>query len=451
MHNYRRKKRSQEHAAADRHQTGASGHAPLDHPLVPAAQAEVISTPEALAAFVAHLADHPVVAYDTEFIGEESFYPKLCLVQIATTDRVALIDPVAQQGESLSVGSLFRALAERGRTVLVHAGETDLGILRRGADAEPDAVVDTQIAAAMCWMPWPSSLGTVLESLTGYRLGKAHTFTNWDARPLTPAQLRYAADDVRYLRLMWHLLSERLNQLGRFEWALAESREQLRASDFAPESQLRRILRTEPLRAGQAAIARQLVTLRYELARSNDLPARTVMPDAAVVELCKRRPADRAQLGNIAGIPRRIVAAHGDQILEAIRAVREQGGQGGQGGHGGHAAQQSTPLDDPRVRAECDALWTACQVRAHSTGMAPNLVVTRNAFTRWFGTMVEARKAGQALSTSGGTEPLFAPDDWRMHALGHWVDAFLRGEERLELVWSAQGTVAPGFERPKDA
>ncbi|MBL9140575.1 MAG: HRDC domain-containing protein, partial [Phycisphaerae bacterium] len=352
--NHRRKKRSMEHAAAEHHTAGGTGRAPIAHPLVPAAAATVIADSRALRDLLAHLESHPVVAFDTEFIGEESFYPKVCLVQVATPAMVALVDPVPLRSDESLLTDLFRTLTARGRTVLVHAGDSDLGILRRGADAEPETVIDTQVAAALCWMPWPSSLGTVLETLTGYRLGKAHTFTNWDARPLSASQLRYAADDVRYLALMWRLLTERLTELGRLDWALAECREQMRASDFTPDAQLRRLGRTESMRPGQRMVARELVALRYELARVHDLPTRTVIPDAAVVEMSKRRPADRGALGSISGLPRRILASHADEVLAAIER--------------GRAAEPepepaSAPMDDPRVRAECDALWTACQVR----------------------------------------------------------------------------------------
>lgn len=438
MPSFRRKKRSQEHAAVDH--GGSTARAPLDHPLVPAGAAQIITTPEQLIRFIQQMEEHPVVAFDTEFIGEESFYPKLCLVQVATPTGVALIDPVPFAETPQAMADLFRAVAAPGRTVLLHAGEADLGILRRGAGVDPHVVIDTQIAAALCWLPWPSSLGTVLESLTGYKLGKAHTFTNWDARPLTPAQMRYATDDVRYLRLMWQMLSERLEELGRREWALQESAEQLRAADFSPEGQMRRLLRTEPLRAGQRAVARELIAARYEIARTVDMPTRAVLPDAALVEIAKRKPTDRAALGTLSGIPRRVLQQHGDALLAAVERGR----------HAAPEADAGTPaLEDPRLRAECDALWTVVQVRAHATGLAPNLVVTRNAFVRWFGNMAQARREGKPVGVSEGSEPLFAPQDWRMQALGHWLDGFLRGRERLELLWSEHGSVAPGFVRPK--
>ena len=437
--NYRRKKRSQEHAAADRHHSGNSGKAPLDHPLVRTGKAEVVTTPEALDALVADIRQHDWVGYDTEFIGEESFYPKLCLVQVATPTAIALVDPVpfAQAGKDL--GPLFRAIAEPGRTVLVHSGDTDIDILRRGAEREPGAVFDTQVAAALAWMPWPSSLGTVLETITGFRLGKAHTFTNWDARPLTPAQLGYAADDVRYLHLIWDELSSRLRELGRHDWAIRESADQLRSTAFDPEGQLKRLHRSEPLRPGQMAVAKALVLLRYELARSHDLPARVVLPDAAVIELAKRKPVDRGAVQAISGIPRRIGTAHAGDIVDAIAAAKQTVPEG----------EPAHPLaDDLRVRAESDQLWSALQARCAATGLAANLVATRAVFSRWYLTVVDARRAGHAVGTADGDAPLFSRDDWRHAAVGGWIDGFLRGNERLELEWSPRGMVAPGYARP---
>jgi len=437
--NYRRKKRSQEHDAADRNDSGGSGRAPLDHPMVSSASAELVTTPEALAALVADVHSHPVVAYDTEFIGEESFYPKLCLVQVATPTKLALVDPVPFEQAGTDLGDLFRAIAAPGRTILIHSGDTDIDILRRGAGIEPDGLFDTQVAAALAWMAWPSSLGTVVESLTGYRLGKAHTFTNWDARPLTPAQLGYAADDVRYLHLVWHLLSERLRELGRFDWAMHESREQLRSTAFDPEGQLRRLTRSEPLRPGQLIVARALVTLRYELARRHDLPARVVLPDAAVIELSKRKPTDRSVIGNVSGIPRRIAGEHASDIIDAIASVKGAVPE----------SEPSNPLaDDMRVRAESDQLWNALQARCASVGLASNLVATRGVFSRWYLSVAEARRRGETLGTADGEHALFAATDWRHAAIGQWFDGFVRGEERLELVWSPSGTVAPGLTRP---
>lgn len=440
--NYRRKKRSQEHEAADKHASAPKGRVLLDHPLVLAQTAELVTTPAELADLVAHIAGEHFVAYDTEFIGEESFYPKLCLVQVATSQRIALVDPVPLRAAGEDLGALFRAIAAPGRTVIVHSGDTDMDILRRAAGGDPPEVVDTQVAAALAWMPWPSSLGTVLENLAGVRLGKAHTFTNWDARPLTPAQLGYAADDVRYLRLIWDALHSQLSSIGRLEWALRESAEQLRGAAFDPEGQLRRLQRSEPMRAGQILVARELVTLRHELARAHDLPTRTVMPDAAILELSKRKPTDRAQILQLGGMPRRILQESADAIAAAVARAKAVVPEGEPNG---------SLLEDPRVRAECDALWNVIQVRAGSVGLAANLLLTRAVFTRWFANYVDARRQGSALPVCGGEGALFAAGDWRGEALGRWLEGFLAGTERLELVWSSAGAIAPGMERPQPA
>jgi len=437
--NYRRKKRSQEHAAADRHHSGNSAKAPFEHPMVRPGKASVITTPEELDALIADVRESEWVGYDTEFIGEESFYPKLCLVQVATASTIALVDPVPFVQAGKDLGPLFKAIAEPGRTVLVHSGETDIDILRRGAEADPSILFDTQVAAALAWMPWPSSLGTVLESLTGYRLGKAHTFTNWDARPLTPAQLGYAADDVRYLHLIWSELSARLKALGRHDWAVRESHDQLRSTAFDPEGQLKRLHRSEPLRPGQMAVAKALVLLRYDLARRHDLPARVVLPDTAVIELAKRKPTDRGAVQAVSGIPRKIGAAHAGDIVDTIAGAKQQVPEG----------EPAHPLaDDLRVRAESDQLWSALQARCAAIGLAANLMSTRAVFSRWYLTVVDARRAGGALGSADGEAPLFALDDWRHAAIGGWIDGFLRGSERLELEWSPLGMVAPGFSRP---
>ena len=139
--NYRRKKRSQEHEAADHNHGGVSPRAPFDHPLVSKAVAEVITTPEALAVLIDDIRSHPVVAYDTEFIGEESFYPKLCLVQVATPTALALVDPLPFEAAGHDLSEFFRSIAEPGRTILVHSGDTDIDILRRGAGIEPLSLI----------------------------------------------------------------------------------------------------------------------------------------------------------------------------------------------------------------------------------------------------------------------------------------------------------------------
>lgn len=138
------------------------------------------------------------------------------------------------------------------------------------------------------------------------------------------------------------------------------------------------------MRAGQTLVARELVNLRYELARLHDLPARAVMPDAAVLELSKRKPTDRGAIMGMGGVPRRILQDHADQIGAAIARAKAIVPEGEPNG---------SMMDEPRVRAECDQLWNVLQVRAGSVGLAGNLVATRGNFTRWF--VGSSRHAGR--------------------------------------------------------
>jgi hypothetical protein len=158
-----------------------------------------------------------------------------------------------------------------------------------------------------------------------------------------------------------------------------------------------------------------------------------------VIELAKRKPTDRGAVKAVSGIPRKIGAAHAGDIVDTIAGAKQQVPEG----------EPAHPLaDDLRVRAESDQLWSALQARCAAIGLAANLVSTRAVFSRWYLTVVDARRAGGALGSADGEAPLFARDDWRHAAIGGWIDGFLRGSERLELEWSPLGMVAPGFSRP---
>jgi hypothetical protein len=197
-----------------------------------------------------------VVDHIIEFICEESFRPRICLVQVATPERVALIDPL----EGVDPRPIYEVAADPAVTTLVHAGEQDIGAVRDAIGRSIENVVDTQIAVSMIGLPWPSSLGTTLETFVGLRLGKAHTFTEWDRRPLTASQLHYAADDVRYLPMAWDAVRRQLESCGRLQWVLQESAAQLAGeSEFDPERQMRRASRGEPLRPAATTLLRELV------------------------------------------------------------------------------------------------------------------------------------------------------------------------------------------------
>jgi ribonuclease D len=192
-------------------------------------QEQIITTPEELATCCAYLATCPHFGFDTEFVGEDSYHPHLCLVQVATPDRLLLIDP-------LTAGPLdaFWKLVVDPRIVTVaHAGREEVRLCRLWGGQPPGNFFDTQLAAGLIGLTYPLGHGSLVSQLLGVQLAKGETLTEWRTRPLTRQQIRYAFDDVRYLLPLWQRIAGELAQLGRTDWASEEVARL--AANVAPE------------------------------------------------------------------------------------------------------------------------------------------------------------------------------------------------------------------------
>ena len=394
----------------------------VNHPCVPQGDPELLTTGEAIAHFLEHVRAEGAFAYDTEFIGEETFIPKICLVQLSTRSRIALIDPLAFDNGALD--AIWGAVCDPSLTTIVHAGGQDIQAAQRYAARPAMNVVDTQIAAGFLGMPWPTSLGNVVQTFANLRLNKGHTFTEWDSRPRSKYQLSYAADDVRYLPLIWKLQMERLYAAGRSMWALSESFDSLKSTDeFDPESQVRRASRGLGLRPRVMTILRELVILRYTIAKQKNLPPRTVLPDSPMMEAARRKMTSTDEMTDIRGFPRNTALEFGAEILRTMENAR------------------NLPLDHDRIwssveesaedRTRIDALWSIITMRSISMGIATALILTRGQLARWY----VGRKDSNA--------PLFPANSWRHDAIGKWLEEFLEGKEMLTLGWKDGGPVVP--------
>ncbi|NBX24797.1 MAG: hypothetical protein EBQ99_01885 [Planctomycetes bacterium] len=423
--NHRRRQRARHHESAEREHGDSRGPA-IDHPRVPKGEHELLESPEAIRAFAEHARQAGVLAFDTEFIGEESFRPRICLVQVATEQRVALLDPLT----GADPRPIYEVVADSSVLTLVHAGEQDIGAVRDVVGGQVSNVVDTQIAVSLLGLPWPSSLGGTLELFTGLRLGKAHTFTEWDRRPLTPSQLHYAADDVRYLPMAWAEIRAALEARSRLDWAMQESASQLSAeTEFDPERQMRRASRGEPLRPAATTLLRELVLLRRELAREMDQPQRVVIPDNALMELVRRKPERADAVREIRFLPKHVAARHGERLAACVVAARQMPPT---------RDETAKLLEDPAVRARIDAIWLALQARCLADDLAPGLLCSRSEFTEWcaMAMLRERRRAkGQEVAEA---LPLFRPGDWRTPAAGAWLEDFLAGRAGLHIAWDAE-------------
>jgi ribonuclease D len=278
----------------------------------------MVSTPEELAACCVHLAAAPCLGFDTEFVGEETYHPRLCLIQAATPEGLFLIDP-------LSVGPLdafWKLVVEPDRVVVVHAGREEVRLCRLWAGQAPGGFFDLQLAAGLVGFNYPLGHGPLVGQVLGVRLAKGETLTEWRDRPLTPEQIQYAFDDVRYLIPLWKKLSVRLEKLGRAAWAREEFGRLARAA--APELSIenerwRKLRGLGALDRRRLAVVRAIYTWREETAARLNRPARTVVRDDLIIEIARRNPTRERDLLTVRGLPKRDLEA----IVRVVTTARE--------------------------------------------------------------------------------------------------------------------------------
>lgn len=328
-----------------------------------------------LAACVALLAAEPVVAIDTEFMRERTYYARLCLVQLATEREVWVIDAIALEGR---LGPLAALLSAGSVVKVLHAGSQDVEVLLRATGTTPKPVFDTQLAATVAGFPAQVGYAQLVQEVLGVTLEKADTFTDWSVRPLSPAQIRYAEDDVRDMVRLYRVLRDRLEAEGRLAW-LAEDFEQLADPEtyrVDPREQYRRVKRASTLDRRSLAVLRELAAWRELEAQRRDLPKRWVVSDESLVEIARRKPGDREALASIRGVNERLVARSADAVLGAVRA-------------GLACPDDELPRLAKRQRVVSDAqalgdlLSAVVKVRAREHRIAPTLVASRDELERF--------------------------------------------------------------------
>ena len=262
------------------------------------------------------------LALDTEFMGEGRYRTLLCLVQLAMpeghggAERIALIDPLE---EDLDGSPLAAVLADPAVQVVVHAGRQDIALMRRRFGTEITNVFDTQIAAGFAGLGAQSSYDSLLAEILGLRVAKTASFTRWDARPLSTEQLAYAREDVVHLLELAGELERRLTALGRLEWAREECQPLALSSDERdPETIFSRLPRVAGLSASARPIARELVEWREQTAARQNRPVQSVLSDAALVEIARRRPSSRGELERIRGVDASGSGRRAEELQQAI-------------------------------------------------------------------------------------------------------------------------------------
>src|SRR5215208_2733307 len=247
----------------------------------------LIATPSGLAELVDHLRASGRFAFDTEFVSEETFEPVLCLIQVATRDRLAVVDPLAIR----DLSPFWDVVIDPAVEVVMHAASEDLRICRFKTGTVPRRVYDVQIAAGLVGFGFPLSLVNLIGQALRVTLSGGETRTDWRRRPLSPAQLRYALDDVRYLLDLADLLDAQLGEQGRREWAEAEFAEFVASiQNRVEEERWRRLPGLHQLSRRGLEIARRLAEWRFEEARRSNRPLRQLLRDDLLVAIAKRQP-----------------------------------------------------------------------------------------------------------------------------------------------------------------
>ena len=258
-----------------------------------------LSTKNELEQFCQQASAAKVIAVDTEFLRERTYFPKLCLVQVAAGDSIAAIDPILID----DLTPLAELLEDPSVTKVFHACGQDLEVLLDGMGVTCAPVFDTQLAAAFLGLRQQVSYASLVESYCGVRLPKAESLTDWSRRPLDPEQLTYAEDDVRYLPGIYDRMMAELIERDRLSWVAPEMEALCDPARVRrdPREAYQRLRRAGSLTRRQLAVAREACAWREETAARRDLPRKWVASDEDSVEVCKRTPTTLDRLRRIRG------------------------------------------------------------------------------------------------------------------------------------------------------
>jgi ribonuclease D len=278
---------------------------------------QYIDRPEQLSQFCAALQGAPWIAFDTEFIREKSYYPRLCLIQVGVPGQLACIDPLALD----DLSPLLDLLYDRAAVKVLHACSQDLEIFAHLRGAVPGPIFDTQLAAPLLGLPEQMGYGAFVKEMLGVNLDKAQARTDWSQRPLGDAQLRYAADDVRYLVEVYPRVTQRLQELGRLEWLKSEFEACERPERYIqdPATAWRRVRGIEKLRPKALAILQLLTRWREETAQQKDLPRNWVIRDEVLVDIARLAPGQLDALDRIRNLTAKAVDRYGQTLLDLVR------------------------------------------------------------------------------------------------------------------------------------
>jgi ribonuclease D len=283
--------------------------------------ATLVTTPEQLEAAVFRLQAARRFAIDTEFMRERTYSPQLCLVQVASDTDCYLVDPLA----GLDLAPLFATLGDRSKPKILHAARQDLEVFLDASGQVPGPVFDTQVAAALLGLPPQVGYADLVARQLGHSIDKGQTRTDWSRRPLSDAQLAYAADDVHHLLQLHTELAAALEAADRGGWQREDcaALEDPRLYRTDPADAWRRLKGLGRLRPAEQSVARALAGWREQRAIASDKPRGWILSDEALYALATLLPASSGDLEQVRALPPATVRKRGEELLALIHAARE--------------------------------------------------------------------------------------------------------------------------------
>jgi ribonuclease D len=381
-------------------------------------ESEYIDRPDYLGAFCKSIQNCDWLALDTEFIREKSYYPKLCLLQIGVPGRTACIDP-------LSIGDLspiLDILYDSSVVKVLHACSQDLEIFAHLSGVVPAPIFDTQLAAPLLGLPEQIGYANFVREMLGLTLDKAQARTDWAHRPLSAAQLKYAADDVRYLAEIYPAITRRLQDLGRLDWLKTEfeSYQSLERYRHLPGDAWKRIRGIEKIPTRALSILQLLAEWREQIAQDKDLPRNWVIKDDALLDIARLAPEQPEKLLKIRSLQQKSVERYGKQILGLIKEGKQR---------------QAEPLPDWKKRSKPTAQEEALADLLHAQ---LRLLADKQQINN---TVLASRK--ELIALAQGDEDIAILQGWRREMAGAELLAMRDGQrivsvEKEQVVVSAR-------------
>ncbi|HEX4159588.1 MAG TPA: ribonuclease D [Rhizomicrobium sp.] len=369
----------------------------------------IVDTNEALESLVAELERAPYVALDTEFMRDQTYWPKLCLMQVAASGVEAIIDPLAS---GLDLGPFYRLLRAPVLKVL-HAARQDIEIFCIQGDVIPDPLFDTQIAAMVCGFGESASYETLARRLAHAEIDKSARFTDWSRRPLTKRQLEYALADVTHLRVVYEALARQLERTGRAGWVREEIAALQQPSLYRLEPALAwKRLKPRTTNKRFLTILAAVAAWREREAQSRDLPRSRILKDEVLLEISAHPPENAQALEHIRSIPKGFAASRmGKSLLEEITTSRTA------------EVLAGVEPERPRRKREpspsaVDLLKTLLRQRAEAAGVAPRLIADSEDIEK-----IAAREDDDVAALHG----------WRAEVFGNDAIALRDGKLALKL------------------